>query len=97
MLFSEVKRSDIIAMVPYSLERYSDVFLNDQNIIIWFFLRNLQLSSEIFGTIRNFWKMSENDCLAFRQLLENLQKSLESVWTYPQKIIKKVVISMFIK
>ena len=55
------------------------MLLYDRNII--------GSSSEIFGYLRkssaicgSFWKMFENVCLAFRQLLENLRKSSESVW-----------------
>ena len=70
-----------IAMVRQSLTEYLDVLLYGRNII--------GSSSEIFGV---FGKMFGNDCLTLLQLFENLKK----VYGNLRKIVKKVVISMFI-
>ena len=63
-----------------SLKKYLDVSLGDRNII--------GSSSEIFGNLWKFSEMFENDCLAF----ENLWKVFGNLC----KIVKKVVINMFI-
>lgn len=45
---------------------------------LWIFPRNLWLSSENLGNLREFSENAWNDCLAFGQMLENLRKSSEN-------------------
>lgn len=45
---------------------------------LWIFPRNLWLSSENLGNLREFSENAWNDCLSFGQLLENLRKSSEN-------------------
>ena len=75
----------------YGFKKFLDVLQYNRHIIgfslgIFGYLRK---SSIIFG---NIWKMLENDGLAFGQLLENLSKVFGNL----RKIVKKVVIGMFI-
>ena len=52
----------------------------------------LQKSSAIFGNLQKFQKMFGNVCVAFEQFLENLRKVVGNL----QKIVKNVVVSIFI-
>ena len=70
----------------YSMIERSSVLPRKSSVIFG----NLRYSSEIFRR-----KMFENDCLAFGQLFENLQKSSENVRNLRKLNRQKVDVSMF--